>query len=95
VSITLKELSRLKMLKYKVLRRILETKEEEVTGNRTKQHNVELHGMCSWPDIFGVIKSKESSMERACGSMGDKRNTLRVVMRKPDGKKSLPLRISR
>jgi hypothetical protein len=40
---------------------------------------------------FLVIKSKESGTDRACGSVGEKRNTFRVVVRKPEGKKSLPL----
>lgn len=89
-SLTLKELCRLRVLKCKVLRRILET-EEEVTGKRTKQHNVQLLELYSWPDIFWVIKSKECRMDRACGSMGEKRNTFKVLVRKPEGNKSLPL----
>jgi hypothetical protein len=63
------------VLKYNVLRRIMGTKEEEVTGDRTKQHNEDELEFCSWPDIFWVIKSKVSGMGRACGSMGEKRNT--------------------
>jgi hypothetical protein len=60
-SLALKELRRLRLLKYEVLRRILETKgeEEEVTGDRKRQHNVELLEVCSWPDIFGSSNLKK------------------------------------
>jgi len=61
----------------------------------TQPINVEILQLCSWPDIFCVIKSKESGIDGACGIMGEKRNTFRVVTSKPEGKKSLPLPRSR
>jgi len=50
-SVSLKELRRLRVLEHKVLKRKLETKEEEVTGDRTKQHNVEIILECSIPIV--------------------------------------------
>jgi len=50
-SVSLKELHRLRVLEYKVLKRTLETKEEEVTGDRTKQHNVEIILKCAIPIV--------------------------------------------
>jgi hypothetical protein len=38
-----------------------------------------------------VIKSKERGTDRTCDNVGENRNTFRVVVRKPEGKKSLPL----
>jgi hypothetical protein len=42
----------------RVLRRIFGPKREEVTGERRKLHNKELHDLYSSPSIIRIIKSR-------------------------------------
>jgi hypothetical protein len=44
----------------KVLRRILGSKWDEVTGQWRKMHSGELHNLCSSPDIIKHIKSRKT-----------------------------------
>jgi hypothetical protein len=41
-----------------MLRRIFETKSDEVEGGWKKLHNEELHNLYSSPNIIGTIKSR-------------------------------------
>jgi hypothetical protein len=52
-SLTLREERRLR-----VLRRIFGSERDEVTGERRKLHNEELHDQYSSPNIVRVIKSR-------------------------------------
>jgi hypothetical protein len=54
VHITYKYYGRL----YRVLRRILGPKRDEVTGEWRKLHNEELHDLFSSPSIIRIIKSR-------------------------------------
>jgi hypothetical protein len=49
----------LRVSENRVLRRIFGPKRDEVTGEWRRLHNEELHALCSSPNIFLVIKSKE------------------------------------
>jgi hypothetical protein len=51
-SLTLREEHRLRVFENRVLRRILEPKRDEVTGEWRKLHNEELHNLYSSPDII-------------------------------------------
>jgi hypothetical protein len=42
---TLREVHRLKVFQYRVLRRVLEPKRQEVTGERRRLHKEELHDL--------------------------------------------------
>jgi hypothetical protein len=42
----------------RVMRRIFESKREEVTGGSRKLHNEELHNLYSSPSIIRMIKSR-------------------------------------
>jgi hypothetical protein len=52
----LREECRLRVLQYRVLRRILGLKRDEVTGEWRKLHNEELNDPSSPPNIVWVIK---------------------------------------
>jgi hypothetical protein len=53
---TLREEHRLRVFENRVLRNIFGRKRDEVTGQRRKLHNGELHNLYSSPDIFRQIK---------------------------------------
>jgi hypothetical protein len=55
-SLILREERRLRVFENRVLRRILGPKRDEVTGERRKLHNEELHDLYSSPSIMRVIK---------------------------------------
>ena len=61
-SLTLREEHRLRMFVNRVLRRIFGPKRYEVTGERRKVHNEELHDLCS-SDIIWVVKSRRMSWQ--------------------------------
>jgi hypothetical protein len=71
----------------RVLRRIFGPKRDEVTGQRRKLHNGELHNLYSSPDIIGEIKSTRMRWEGHVACMGEGRNMYRVLVEKPEGKK--------
>jgi len=47
-----------RVFENKVLRRLLEPRRDEVTGQWRKLHKEELNDLCSSPDIVQVIKSR-------------------------------------
>jgi hypothetical protein len=57
-SLTLREEHRLRVFENRVLRRIFGPKRDEVTGDRRKLHNEELHNLYSSPNIIRMIKSR-------------------------------------
>jgi hypothetical protein len=74
----------------RVLRRILGTKRDEVTGEWRKLHNEELHDLYSLLSIIKMIKSKRRM--RWVGHvarMGEKRNAYMSLVGKPEGKRLL------
>jgi hypothetical protein len=54
----LREERRLRAFENRVLRRIFETRRDEVTGEWRQLHNEELNGLYSLPTIVRVIKSR-------------------------------------
>jgi hypothetical protein len=56
--LTLREEHRLRVFENRVLRRIFGSKRDEVTGDRRKLHNEELHKLYSSPNITIMIKSR-------------------------------------
>jgi hypothetical protein len=59
LSFTLREEHRLGVSENRVLRRIFESKREEVAGDLRRLHNEELHNLNFSPNIIRVIKSRE------------------------------------
>jgi hypothetical protein len=58
-SVTLTEGHKLKVFGNWVLRKIFESKRDEVTGNWRKLHSEELHDLQCSPNITWVIKSRK------------------------------------
>jgi hypothetical protein len=54
-----------------------------------KPKNEELHKMYSSPNTIRMIKSKRMRWERHVARMGEKRITYRILVGKPEGKRSL------
>jgi hypothetical protein len=72
----------------RVLRRIFEPKGEEVTGEWRKLHSGELHNLYSSPDSIRHIKSRRMRWAGHVARTGEGRNVYRVLVGKPEGKRS-------
>jgi hypothetical protein len=88
-SLTLREEHRLRVFENKVVRRIFGPKGDEVTGEWRKLHNEELRDLYSSPSIIRIIKSRRMSWAGHVARMGEKRNTCRLLVGKPEGKRPL------
>jgi hypothetical protein len=73
----------------RVLSRIFAPKRDEVTGERRKLYNEELHNLNSSPEIIRQIKSKRMTWVGHVTCMGEGRNVYRVLVGKPEGKRPL------
>jgi hypothetical protein len=87
--VTLREEHRLRVFENKVLKRIFGPKRDEVTGERRKLHNEELHDLYSSPSIIRIIKSRRMRWAGHVARMGENRNAYRLLVRKPEGKRPL------
>jgi len=65
-----REERRLSALENRVLRRIVESKRDEVTGEWRRLHNEELNNLYSSPIIVRVIKSKRMRYAGHVARMG-------------------------
>jgi hypothetical protein len=72
-----------------VLRRILGSKRDEVTGVWRKLRNEELYDLYSSPTIVGVIKSRRMRWAGHVAQMWEGRGVYRVLVGKPLGKRPL------
>jgi hypothetical protein len=73
----------------RVLRRIFGPKRDEVTGEWRKLHNEELHDLYSSPSIIRIMKSERMRWTGHVARMGKKRNTYRLLVEKPEGRRPL------
>jgi hypothetical protein len=71
-----------------VLRRIFRPKRDEVTGEWRKLHNEKLCDLYSFPSIIRIIKSRMRWVGHVA-RMAEKRNTYRLLVGKPEGKRPL------
>ncbi|KAJ4436521.1 hypothetical protein ANN_16552 [Periplaneta americana] len=76
---------RLRVFENKVLRKIFWAKRDEVTGERRKLHNAELHALYSSPDIIRKIKSRRLRWAGHVARMGESR----VLFGRPEEKRPL------
>jgi hypothetical protein len=60
-----------------------------VTGGWIKLHNEELHDLYSLPSIIKIIRSRKMRWAGHVAQMGEKRNVYRLLVGKPEGKRSL------
>ena len=88
-SLTLREESKLRVFKKRMLRRICGPKREEVTREWRKLHNEELNDLYSSPNIVRVIKSRRMRWAQHVMCMGEGRGVYRVLMGKPVGRRQL------
>jgi hypothetical protein len=72
-----------------VLRRIFGTRRDEVTGEWRRLHNEELNDLYCSPNIVRVIKSGRMRWAGHVARMGEERGAYRVLVGKPEGKRSL------
>jgi hypothetical protein len=70
----------------RVLRRIFGRKRDEVTGEWRKLHNEELRDLYSSPSIIKIIKLRMRWAGHVA-RMGEKRNSCRLLVGKPEGKR--------
>jgi hypothetical protein len=73
-----------------VLSRIPGLKRNQMLGGWSKLHNEEFHNMYSSASIIRMIKSKRMRWAgRVVSRVGEKRNAYRILVGKPEGKRSL------
>jgi hypothetical protein len=72
-----------------VLRRIFESKRDEIIGGWRKLRNEELQNLHSSPNIIRMIKSRRMRLAERVVSMGKEKNPYRILMAKPKGKRPL------
>ena len=72
-----------------MLRTVFGPKRDEVTGEWTKLHNEELSDLYSLPNIVRVVKSRRMRWAGHVARMGQGRGVHRVLVGKPEGKRTL------
>jgi hypothetical protein len=87
--VTLREEHRLRVLGNRVLRRIFGPKRDEVTGGWRKMRNEELRNLYSTQNIIRMIKSRRMRWAGHVAGTGVKTNAYRILVEKPEGKRSL------
>ena len=86
--LTLREEHRLRVSENKVLRKIFWGKRDEITGEWKKLHNAELHALYSWLNIIRNLKSRQLRWAGHVARMEQFRNAYRVLMGKPESKRT-------
>jgi hypothetical protein len=72
-----------------VLRRIFGPKWDDIIGGWRKLHNEDFHNLYSSRNIIRMTKSRRMTWAGRVARMGEKRNTYRVLVRKPEGRRPL------
>ena len=88
-SLTLREERKLMVFENMVLSRIFGPRRDEVTGEWRRLHNEELNDLYASPNIVRVIKSRRMRWAGHVARMGEERWAYRVLVGKPEGKRSL------
>ena len=83
------------MFENKELRGIFERTREEVTGEWRKVHNGELNDLYCTPNIVRVTTSRKMRWAGYVARMRERKGVNRVLVGKPEGKRSLGRRRSR
>jgi hypothetical protein len=83
----LREGRRLRVFENRVLRRIFESKRDEVTGEWRKIHFEKCNNLYSLPNIFRVITLKIMIWAGHVARIGKSRAVYRVLVEKTDGKR--------
>jgi hypothetical protein len=80
---------KLRMFENRVLRRIFGPKRDEVTGEWKKLHNEELRDLYTTPSIIRITKSRRMRWAGHVARMGEKSNSYRLLVEKPEKKRPL------
>ena len=83
------EKRRLRVFENRVLRKIFGPRRDEVTGEWRKLLNEELNDLYSSPNIVRVNNSRRMRWTGHVARMGERRGLYRVLVGKPEGKRSL------
>jgi hypothetical protein len=75
----------------RVLGRIFGPRRDEVTGEWRKPHNEEFHDLYSSPSIIRIMMSRRMRWAGHIARMGKQRNAYRLLVGKPEGKRSLEI----
>ena len=89
VKLTLREECRLRVFDNWVLRRIFGPKRNEVRGSWRRLHIKQLYALYSSPNIIRVVKSRRLRRVGHVARMGERRRAYRVLMGKPEGRRTL------
>jgi hypothetical protein len=85
----LREERRLRVFENRVLRKIFESKRDEVTEEWRKLYNEELNDLYSLPNIVRVVKLRREKWVGHVARMRENRGLHRVLMGKPEEKRPL------
>ena len=85
--LTLREEHRLRVFESSLFRTV-GPKRAEVTSEWRKLHNEELNDLYSSPNIVRVIKSRRMRWTGHVARMGERKRVYRVLVGKPEGKRS-------
>ena len=88
-SLILREEHRLRVFENRVLRRIFGRKRDKVTGEWRKLHKEELNDLYFSPYIVRVINSKRMRWAGHVACRWKKRGAYRILVGKPEGKRTL------
>jgi hypothetical protein len=86
LSLTLREEHRLRVFENRVLRRIFGPNREEVSGGRRRLHNEQPHNLHASPNTATVFEARRM---RWVDQMLGMRNTYKILVGKPEGKRQL------
>jgi hypothetical protein len=89
--LTLREEHTLRVSENRVLRRIVDPKRDEVTGDWRELHNEELYNLYSSPNIITcrMIKSRGTRWAGHVARMWERGNAYRMLVGKSEGKRPL------
>ena len=89
LGLTLREELRLRVFENRVLTRIFGPKRDKVAGEWRKLHNGELNDLYPSPIIFRVINLRRIRWVGNVAHMGERGGEYRILVGKPEGKRSL------
>jgi hypothetical protein len=88
-SVTLREEHRLRAFANRVLRRVVGTERNKVSGEWRRLHREELYALYFSPNIIRAIKSRRMGWPGHVACLGDRRGTNRVLVGRPQEKRPL------